>query len=636
MTVEYRFVISDATLQAAENYLRTLKVKKKKPGPYLKEKLKSINLANIDIETFLELLVNTKLPKIYAESDAYSDSKTQWNEEEFALLGDIGCAVPVQIFDQGRWKDLTEDEIHTEPFFGTLLFVPGALLAKSPARSQDEASRIRTDRAKVINENNGIPIFNKEAYYQLYENRLLPSLLYANSIAANKGKKAFITIPGMGCGVFSGEFDDIAAEFKAILEKLLEKHADKLGHIQAVYFDPNDKLANERKQLGNSHKIELLVRPLKDNDKKTQLCHPGKYQEEGDNFKDCEFFSFVAWDHVSWPGNDFYAGSRWTDDGVKAAATDSMYKLTGIEGSYNPKYYEYNPPTNYDNWEKVVTKKQLQLQVSKNTLIADLTDGIVETIHTKNIKLNIANLIIYLQQKATQKDSETFTAKFEFFNAINLLLDQAVNYMSKAPGKNLDLELLQLREILSRYNSVENKSLRKGSGTFKPLFRAICEQLKIILSNPTIPFQKSFFIYQQDIDGLHIIYNNKTKIEFDASSPTIQSNRLSDILDEMKANLNKNPTKKSNFWEKTSNSEKEQTLFDELKDLLNSFNIEQITERDCKKLLALTKALTYESQQFSIQYKTIAGIIENMQEENLKHELQAYKSTVSVDWPIFK
>ena len=37
-----------------------------------------------------------------------------------------------------------------------------------------------------------------------------------------------------------------------------------------------------------------------------------------------DLFSVVAWDHVSWPGNDFYAGQRKTDDGVKAAATTAM------------------------------------------------------------------------------------------------------------------------------------------------------------------------------------------------------------------------------------------------------------------------------------------------------------------------
>ena len=62
---------------------------------------------------------------------------------------------------------------------------------------------------------------------------------------------------------------------------------------------------------------------------------------------DCMLFSIVAWDHVSWPGNDFFAGSRCTDDGVKAAATNSMFALTGIEGHYDPDRGAYLPPPPY-------------------------------------------------------------------------------------------------------------------------------------------------------------------------------------------------------------------------------------------------------------------------------------------------
>ena len=62
------------------------------------------------------------------------------------------------------------------------------------------------------------------------------------------------------------------------------------------------------------------------------ICRRGR----GDDFSGCILFSIVAWDHVSWPGNDYFGGSRSTDDGVKAAATDSMAVLTGIEGHYDP------------------------------------------------------------------------------------------------------------------------------------------------------------------------------------------------------------------------------------------------------------------------------------------------------------
>lgn len=48
---------------------------------------------------------------------------------------------------------------------------------------------------------------------------------------------------------------------------------------------------------------------------KPQLCPPQRYAEHGDDFSHCQRFSVVAWDHVSWPGNDFYGGARATDDG---------------------------------------------------------------------------------------------------------------------------------------------------------------------------------------------------------------------------------------------------------------------------------------------------------------------------------
>jgi len=72
-------------------------------------------------------------------------------------------------------------------------------------------------------------------------------------------------------------------------------------------------------------------------------------------------FSIIAWDHVSWPGNDFFAGSRCTDDGVKAAATDSMAVFTGIDGHYDPQRGAYLPPPPFRTWGEVVEKNALRL-----------------------------------------------------------------------------------------------------------------------------------------------------------------------------------------------------------------------------------------------------------------------------------
>ena len=72
-------------------------------------------------------------------------------------------------------------------------------------------------------------------------------------------------------------------------------------------------------------------------------------------------FSIVAWDHVSWPGNDFYGGARCTDDGVKAAATNAMAVLTGVTGQYDQAQSAYLPPTPYRTWGEVVAANGLRL-----------------------------------------------------------------------------------------------------------------------------------------------------------------------------------------------------------------------------------------------------------------------------------
>ena len=84
---------------------------------------------------------------------------------------------------------------------------------------------------------------------------------------------------------------------------------------------------------------------------------PIAYAEKGDDFSGCTLYSIVAWDHVSWPGNDFYAGSRATDDGVKAAATSSMSVLTGVEGRYDSTRGKYLPPQPYSTWGAVVDER---------------------------------------------------------------------------------------------------------------------------------------------------------------------------------------------------------------------------------------------------------------------------------------
>ena len=111
---------------------------------------------------------------------------------------------------------------------------------------------------------------------------------------------------------------------------------------------------------------------MQGNTQKPQLCAPRQYAESGDQFAECDLFSVVAWDHVSWPGNDFYGGSRATDDGVKAAATDSMAVMTGVKGRYDVRQCVYCPPTEYRNWDEVVSKNHIQLDVQENLCVCSM------------------------------------------------------------------------------------------------------------------------------------------------------------------------------------------------------------------------------------------------------------------------
>ena len=68
---------------------------------------------------------------------------------------------------------------------------------------------------------------------------------------------------------------------------------------------------------------------------------------DSDFSDDTPLYKFVAWDHFSWPGNDFFANARNTDDGVSAAATSSMAMLLsmprGYAYRYLPEKYKYLP-----------------------------------------------------------------------------------------------------------------------------------------------------------------------------------------------------------------------------------------------------------------------------------------------------
>lgn len=342
----FHIIIPESTLARVVEYLASLQSGCACAGNYLKDSLTDVELASLTDSTFINALLNTKPPVIFAESAVAGDG-SDWNLTELGILGDISIAVPVTIFDNGHH---TAPVPHAEPFKGTLVFTPGALLRNGLDQTPADWFEVTTEDGQL----------DRDAYYRLYERRLLPVFQHVDNIAATQGKAALITIPGLGCGQFAGPFAGrLGSELQAVLERFLTRHGTSFPHIKAVYYDPYNECGNLRKEI---HGISLMVRPLRHgNTGKPQLCHPTTYAEEGDDFSNCILFSIVAWDHVSWPGNDFFAGSRCTDDGVKAAATDSMRALTGIEGQYNAQRGAYLPPKPYHTWNEVVRQNKLRL-----------------------------------------------------------------------------------------------------------------------------------------------------------------------------------------------------------------------------------------------------------------------------------
>ena len=353
---DYEVLLHPATQQCAEHYISQLSTGGP-PGKLLRHALGSVDPGTLDFETLLEGLLQTKKPQIFAESEVCGDG-SDWNATELSLLGDISFAVPVTVYDDGRHRTPI---VHPEPFTATLLYTPGALLRNDKGHTPADWAEV------VINDQ-----LDPSAYYRLYERRLLPVLLHANRDCERNGSKAMVTIPGLGCGQFAGPFaGQLGERLEQSLYRLLETHHQQLPCIEAVYFDPYNECDNARHRIGHLH---YLVRPLlKGNESRPQLCLPQQLAEPDDDFSGLRLFSVVAWDHVSWPGNDFYLGARATDDGVKAAATSSMHILTGVEGHYQADTHAYLPPPGYRNWAEVVRKENPKLHSRGRTSVLPLT-----------------------------------------------------------------------------------------------------------------------------------------------------------------------------------------------------------------------------------------------------------------------
>lgn len=348
-TKGYRVIISEPSLTSIQNYKAKLVNDINIAGSRLRRILKGVDLNRMPVKEFINALLGTKIPYVFAEKQKYHPQE-DWSVEDARILGDVNIVTPVQIFDNGAWTGPT---VHEKPFLGYLMFTPGALL------TQD----CNVDRPRVFR----FGAFSEEEYYELNVQRLLPLLRFANDECAARKTKGIITVPGIGCGCFAGNLQSTTINnyFNNSLKRILKNFSAQLPNISLVYFaeHADDQKNNDTFKFDHikyrrvSSGLTRAYKPLLETPKAYESLLNG-----GEDFSNHLLFAFVAWDHVSFPGNDFYRMSRWTDDGVKAAATSSMSSiLNEAPGKYDPQLHKFIPLTKGKTWESVAIESNIRL-----------------------------------------------------------------------------------------------------------------------------------------------------------------------------------------------------------------------------------------------------------------------------------
>ncbi|MBI1214817.1 MAG: hypothetical protein GC185_03240 [Alphaproteobacteria bacterium] len=338
-------MLSEKTLCALLDYKSDIENGKTRPGARLSPRLHD----GMTTGEFIEALLATKQPRIFAESEIRGDG-SDWTPHELSLLGDIGVVMKVRIFDNGAWNP-SEPAFrrHSPPLEGTLMFMPGPLL-----NTGGGFIGTSPDYLEATDAQGGI---DAKKYTALIERRILPLLHAANEAAGKAGHKALVVLPGIGAGAFAGEFaGEMGGHLDRALRDILAREGGALPHIGAVRYDPFNEGDNDDAVF---HGIQYRQRPALKNPGKPQLSSPQDFAEDGDDFSGYALYKIVAWDHASLPGNDFFVNSRQTDDGVSAAATNSMQIVTGIEGEY--RRGAYLPPEGYRDWEDTALRHKTSL-----------------------------------------------------------------------------------------------------------------------------------------------------------------------------------------------------------------------------------------------------------------------------------
>lgn len=355
MNNSYQWIFHHSFKEKVKRWQRKLRSGDLDLGRNLRKVIGDRHAKDISHSQLIDALIITREPTKYAESEVRGDG-SDWTQNELALLGDMTVACQVDVYDDGKH---VYPQIHEKPFKGLLLFMSGALF-------RNDAGQTTPDYEECV-ENGKL---NSEAFQALIVRRLRPLLKYANKTAKEQGRKTVMTIPGVGCGQFAGSVgadNDIPGELDKAIRQVLKDNGERLTHIACVRFDPYIGLEDAEDSI---HGISYRVRPyLRSMFQRPQLSDVRRLEEQKGELEGCLLSSVVAWDPVSWPGNDFYIGNRTTDDGVKAAASSLMTAMTGIEGEYRASDHGYYPSDDKkDCWEQLIRRQNLRLNSKGNVL----------------------------------------------------------------------------------------------------------------------------------------------------------------------------------------------------------------------------------------------------------------------------
>jgi hypothetical protein len=257
---------------------------------------------------------------VFAEDPTPNQQRRYNHALLWDILPTISVAFWTTVLDNGM-RQLTDVVPYKTPFEALFVYVSGPLMRQDGFIYEWNKVFLRGD-----------PFRN---YCDLWTIRLEPVLAYINAVAKIRQLQAVVVTPGIGTGLFADpKIKQISTWFHRMLEHVLGKGS--YPNIDTVRFI----------NWGDTDTVESLVQD-KTRTRSILLVRTGKgtvqspVETMGYSSKTHFLARLVAWDPLSWPGNEAWNGSRGSDDGV-----------SGMSSTIKSQFLKTSPAT----WRYAVEK----------------------------------------------------------------------------------------------------------------------------------------------------------------------------------------------------------------------------------------------------------------------------------------